>query len=98
MPRDVVPRDEVIERAQSFLPLPRRVNGCHYALTSEDWLRNLDKNKSAAIELLGATYGRGSATMWFCRWRVFFLSCAELFAYNNGEEWFVAHYLFRKKE
>jgi hypothetical protein len=24
-------------------------------------------------------------------------SCAELFAYNNGDEWFVAHYLFSKK-
>ena len=73
-----------------------RVNGVHYGLTSEDWLKNLDKNTRAALPILEKTYGKAQRIRWLVRWRLFFLACAELFAYNGGEEWFVAHYLFRK--
>ena len=38
----------------------------------------------------------GDAVIWFNRWRLFFLSVAELFAFNHGEEWGVSHYLLKK--
>ena len=73
------------------------VNGGHYALTSEDWLRNLDRNAAAVNVILERTYGRGQRVKWMVYWRLFFLACAEMFAFNGGEEWFVSHYLFRKR-
>jgi hypothetical protein len=42
------------------------------------------------------TYGRPAALKWFVYWRLFYLACSELFNFNSGEEWGVAHYLFVK--
>jgi len=66
-----------------------RVPGEHYARTAETWLANLEAN-AAVVE---ARFGRA----FLARWRVFFLACAELFAYRGGSEWFVAHFLFSKR-
>ena len=33
---------------------------------------------------------------WWAYWRVFYLSCAELWGYQSGNQWLVSHYLFRK--
>lgn len=68
-----------------------KVNGLHYQRTCMDWLANLDANREAGLENLKKIHSN-DASMWLQRWRVFFLACAELFAYNGGEEWFVGHY------
>jgi len=74
------------------------VNGRHYQLTAEAWLQNTDKHASRVKELLKEAYSPGTEDMWFNRWRSFFMACAELWGYNNGNEWIVAHYLFEKPE
>jgi cyclopropane-fatty-acyl-phospholipid synthase len=70
------------------------VNGMHYARTSEHWLENIDRRRAEVITLFDEVYGRGRGKVWFERWRIFFMACAELFAFDGGNEWHVAHYLF----
>ncbi|XP_042488486.1 (S)-coclaurine N-methyltransferase-like [Macadamia integrifolia] len=73
------------------------VNGTHYAQTSEEWLKRMDQNMASISPIMESTYGKDSAVKWIAYWRTFFISVAELFGYNNGEEWMVAHFLFKKK-
>ena len=73
------------------------VNGTNYQKTSEEWLMNMDNHREEIITIMNATYGYDQGMLWFAYWRIFFLSCAELWGYNNGEEWIVSHYLFSKK-
>lgn len=72
------------------------VNGMHYSKTSEAWLKNMDKHKQQIMPLFERTYGKDQAVKWWVYWRLFYLACAELFGYNQGNEWMVCHYLFRK--
>ncbi|KAF7830437.1 (S)-coclaurine N-methyltransferase [Senna tora] len=73
------------------------VNGKHYAQTSEEWLKRMDHCMTSIKPIMESTYGKDSAVKWTAYWRTFFISVAELFGYNNGEEWMVAHFLFKKK-
>ena len=74
-----------------------RVNGNHYSKTSEAWLSRMDANKTEIMPLFEAAYGKDQAVKWWVYWRIFFMACAELFGYNDGEEWMVSHYLFEKR-
>jgi cyclopropane-fatty-acyl-phospholipid synthase len=70
-----------------------RWSGTHYERTANTWLANLDQNKEPIMPILAKTYGRENAKTWFNRWRIFFMACAELWGFKNGNEWFVSHYL-----
>ncbi|CAM8898965.1 unnamed protein product [Rhodiola kirilowii] len=72
------------------------VNGKHYSQTSEEWLKKMDQNLAVIKPIMIATYGKDESVKWTVYWRTFFISVAELFGYNNGEEWMVAHFLFKK--
>jgi len=64
---------------------------------SEEWLKRMDQRMTYIKPIMQSTYGNDSATKWTAYWRTFFIAVAELFGYNNGEEWMVAHFLFKKK-
>jgi cyclopropane-fatty-acyl-phospholipid synthase len=86
-------------RCQTQLRLAHRWHwpGDHYAKTCRAWLRNMDQQKRDLRPLFEQTYGTAQASLWWQRWRMFFMACEELFAYRNGREWFVAHYQFDKQ-
>lgn len=69
-----------------------RVSGLHYWRTCEDWLANLDRARSALLQRFSQDMSHNQARVCLQRWRMFFMACAELFRYNRGQEWFVAHY------
>jgi cyclopropane-fatty-acyl-phospholipid synthase len=71
-------------------------NGQHYERTCNAWLEKMDAGKEQIMPVLAACYGEADAKLWWQRWRIFFMACAELFAWDEGSEWFVSHYRFRK--
>ena len=72
------------------------VSGLNYSKTSEAWLAKMDANKDQIMPLFRETYGKDQEVKWWVWWRVFYMSCAELWGYRKGEEWFVSHYRFVK--
>jgi cyclopropane-fatty-acyl-phospholipid synthase len=73
-----------------------RVSGRNYGMTCENWLRRQDEKRDQIMTILEKVYG-SEANLWFQRWRIFFMACAELFSFNGGNEWFVSHYLLSKR-
>ena len=94
----MMPSDDLALRFQDDLQLVRRWrwNGEHYAKTSEAWLHNMDERRTALWPLFERSYG-ADASVWWMRWRLFFMSVAELFGFEAGQQWWVSHYLFEKR-
>ena len=95
----IMPSDDLLLYFQRDLALEShwRWNGRHYERTANAWLRNLDSNRNKVMPILRQTYGAEEADVWWTRWRVFYMACAELFGYAHGEQWWVSHYLFNVK-
>lgn len=83
--------------AQGFVLEEQRIfKGTHYHLTSEAWLKNMDKNRDKIEKIFADVYGEANVRRWINYWRVFFLAVSELFRTRGGEEWNVSHYLYKK--
>jgi cyclopropane-fatty-acyl-phospholipid synthase len=95
----MMPNDDLALRFQDHLNVARvwRWDGTHYQRTANAWLTNIDTNRAAIQPILAQTYGDNQTSLWWNRWRIFFMSCAELFGYDNGQQWWVSHYLFRPR-
>jgi cyclopropane-fatty-acyl-phospholipid synthase len=75
-----------------------RINGSHYAKTAKAWLDNMDENKDKILDIFEKHYPAGEAPKWFNYWRIFYMSCEELWNFKNGNEWVIGHYLFEKRK
>lgn len=72
--------------------------GTHYARTCEAWLAKLDLQRQPALAALSAGNNPATVAVQLQRWRMFFMACAELFAYDAGRQWGVGHYLLAPQE
>ncbi len=95
----MMPSENLLAHYQTHLALTDqwRWGGKHYERTCNEWLKRQDASENELLSLFSQTYGEENAVMWFNRWRMFFMACAELFGFRDGNEWRVAHYLFQKR-
>jgi cyclopropane-fatty-acyl-phospholipid synthase len=96
----IMPCEDLIERVGGPFQVERRwtVSGTHYARTAEAWHQNLLRRRFEATAALSRALGPAQARLAVRRWRMFFLACAELFAWDRGREWVVSHSLLRPEE
>ena len=95
----MMPSDDLALRFQDDLQIVKRWrwDGTQYERTANAWLANMDARRAAVWPILEQTYGAEHAALWWVRWRIFFMSCAELFGYSHGQQWWVSHYLFKPR-
>lgn len=71
-------------------------SGQHYEKTANAWLSNMDAQETELRPIFEQVYGK-DADAWWQRWRIFFMACAELFGFEQGQEWVIGHFLFQNK-
>lgn len=71
-------------------------NGKHYSKTLEAWLEKTDLNMDKVKSIFIKNYGDEADKQIF-NWRLFFIFCSEVFGFRDGNEWHLAHYLFKKQ-
>ncbi len=94
----LMPSADTLLHFQDDLALEQRklYSGTHYGRTSRAWLNNMDAKKAEVKAVMQGAYG-DAAGLWQQRWRMFFMACEELFNYDDGNAWLVAHYRFRRR-
>jgi cyclopropane-fatty-acyl-phospholipid synthase len=89
----LMPSHDLLPRFQDDLVVRDRwaLDGTHYARTLRAWLANLDAHADEALALLG-----GDRRL-LASWRLFLISTAEIWGWQDGERWLVSHYLLERR-
>lgn len=95
-----MPSESLLLHFQDNLRIERQwwVDGTHYERTSNQWLASMDANRDAILRTFRDSDYAAEAGIWFQRWRMFYMAVAELFGFDNGNEWGVAHYRFAPRD
>jgi cyclopropane-fatty-acyl-phospholipid synthase len=95
----LMPAATTLEHFQDDLGLTQTWlhDGRHYERTARAWLDNMDARQAEVIDCLSDAYPASELDVWVQRWRMFFMACEEMFAYDHGNQWQVAHYRFVNK-
>tara|TARA_A100001015_G_scaffold129715_1_gene143910 strand:+ start:486 stop:1535 length:1050 start_codon:yes stop_codon:yes gene_type:complete len=95
----IMPNEKIFSYFQTQLLLLKqwRINGIHYHKTCEQWIKRHYLSKNEIVSLFEEYYGKGNGVRKWHAWKIFFLSCSEIFRFKKGSEWMVFHYLFKKK-
>jgi cyclopropane-fatty-acyl-phospholipid synthase len=95
----IMPSDDLLLYFQRDVQLIDhwQLSGRHYQLTSDAWLARMDRHRQKIMPIMACTYGERDHLKWWVYWRVFFMSCSELWGYAGGREWLVSHYLFGRR-
>ena len=96
----LMPSADTLLHFQEALRLEQRwlLPGTHYEKTANHWLANQDRHAGEVMRVLSEAYGPAEASRWNQRWRMFWMACAELFGYQGGHQWLVAHYRFARPD
>ena len=94
----IMPSEDLPLRFQDHLKIldTWRWSGIHYERTANAWLANMHLRRERIWPILESTYGERNAMQWWMRWRLFFMACAELFGFDDGQQWWVSHYCFER--
>jgi cyclopropane-fatty-acyl-phospholipid synthase len=94
----LMPSARLLGEFQQSLRLAQQwwVDGTQYERTANDWLAGMDAKRDEILAVFRAGYGGAQAALQFQRWRMFYMAVAELFGYEGGSEWGVAHYRFAR--
>ena len=58
----------------------------------------LSENNPKIAKYIEKNNKKSVARQKFHFWRLFYIACAEIFGYDNGNEWIVSHHLFGKSK
>jgi cyclopropane-fatty-acyl-phospholipid synthase len=92
----LMPSDDLLLHFQRHLCVLDRwyLEGTHYQKTCEAWLQRLDAGRESALAALAGARADATPLQVLTEFRLFFMTCAEAFGYDQGREWGISHYLF----